>query len=91
MKKVDACTLSLKQVRWDELYDSEQELLESMMKCKTDANVYPTYQLVRGYEYIGSFQKQYSRKGSLTEKQLTQVKRLAKSIYAHLRGYKGVY
>ena len=87
MKKVPACRLLQGKVKWDECFDSEAELLESMMTCKADVNKYPYYQLVKGYEYIASFQKQFAAKGSLTEKQMTQLKRLGSSIYEHLTAH----
>jgi len=87
MKKVSALRLSQGKVKWNECFDSESELLEAMMACKADVNKYPYYQLVKGYEYIVSFQKQFSTKGNLTEKQMTQLKRLGSSIYKHLSAH----
>lgn len=87
MKDVAASDLSLKRFHWYDLFDDEAELIGAMMKCKSDEKKYPWYQLVRGYMYIESFKKQYKKDKMLTEKQMIQLKRLAKSIYAHLKGY----
>ena len=68
-------------MKWNELYTSEQELLDDMMKAKSDETVYYHYQLVKGYIYIESFKRYYVKHGNLTPKQLTQLKRCANEIY----------
>lgn len=67
-------------MKWNEIYNSEEALIADMLKTKSDVNTVPYYQLVKGYEYIESFKKYYTKHGMLTEKQLTQLKRLAENI-----------
>lgn len=76
--------LNSKSVKWDEVYDTEEELLSDMMLVDTGSN-----KTVKGYMYIESFQKQYTQKGSLTEKQMLQLKRLAYEI-AYIRYVAGM-
>ena len=38
----------------------------------------------KGYEFIKGFRKYYNKNGSLTEKQITQLKRLASEIAYHV-------
>lgn len=72
--------------KWYELYDTENELIEDMLKTKSDVTKVPYSQLVRGYEYIESFKRYYERHGVLTPKQLMQLKRLSQNIYNNVRG-----
>lgn len=67
--------------KWTEFYNSEEELIDDMLLAFTDTNTAYYYKLVKGYEYIGSFQKYYKKNGCLTEKQMTQLKRLAGEVY----------
>ena len=67
--------------KWIEFYSSEQELINDMLKTKSDVNSYPLYQVVKGYEFIESFKKYYNQHGILTDKQMTQLKRLAWAVY----------
>lgn len=69
-------------LKWRDLFDSEGELIRTMFKCKVRGS--NPYQLVKGYEYIESFQRYYAKNGRLTEKQMVQLKRLAKAIYEHI-------
>jgi len=71
-------------MRWNELYNSEEELIRDMLKTKSNPKEYPQYQLVRGYAFIESFKKYYKDHKTLTSKQMTQLKRLAPSIYSNL-------
>lgn len=71
-------------MKWNELYNNEQELIEEMLLTKSDPQITPLPYLVKGYEYINGFKKYYKEHGALTEKQLTQLKRLASAIYNHL-------
>lgn len=71
-------------VKWTELFESEEELVEKMLLCYADVDTTPYFKLVQGYGFISSFQKYYRKNGMLTPKQMTQLKRLAKSIYIHL-------
>lgn len=69
-------------VSWDECYPNEQALVGAMMLCNADAT--KSNRLVRGYEYIAGFQRYYRKHGTLTAKQMVQLKRLATAIYKHL-------
>lgn len=84
MKKVSHFDLVCGSVKWNQMFESEEELLQVMMTCKADPDKYSLFSLVKGYEYIHSFQRQYKVKGALSPKQMTQLKRLAKSIYMHV-------
>lgn len=76
MKKVTARQLA-DRISWDQMFDNEQELIAKMLECNTKGGLVP-----RGYMYIRSFKRYYSAHGCLTPRQLVQLKRLAKSIYA---------
>lgn len=69
---------------WTDFYNNEQELIDDMMLAYTDQNTAYYYKLVKGYEYIGSFQKYYKKNGCLIEKQMTQLKRLAGEVYKNV-------
>lgn len=73
----------LTRVSWNEVYDTEQELISDMFspKVKVTGNL---YELCKGYEYIKSFRTHYARSNSLTEKQISQLKRLAAEIAYHI-------
>lgn len=69
----------LKPMKWDEIYDSEKELINDMLSIDASPSQ-PAHKIVRGYEYILSFQKRILSGQELTEKQMTQLKRLAVNI-----------
>lgn len=69
-----------KSCRWDEIYDSVQEIIDDMMCLDADPKGKPPYKIVNGYEYIQSFQNRISKGMELTDKQIVQIKRLASSI-----------
>lgn len=71
-------------VKWTELYDSEEELLNDMMRTCSDPNTAYHWKLVKGYGYIDSFKKHYAKNGKLTDKQMTQLKRMAKEVYRNV-------
>lgn len=71
-------------MKWNELYKTEQELIDDMMKCKTQE--FNPLNNVKGYVYVDGFKKYYTNHGKLTEKQMTQLKRLASAIHFHVRG-----
>lgn len=72
----------IQKVSWNELYDTEQEMINDM--CKIDYTKYYINSMLKGYEYLGSFKKYYLKNGFLTSKQITQLKRLASSLYYFL-------
>lgn len=75
--------------KWNELFDSEEDLIEAMLKCNATyhegRNNIVNYGIVAGYGYIYSFQQYYAKHGTLTEKQMTQLKRLAKAVWIYLK------
>lgn len=70
----------LAKVKWDEIFDNEQELIEAMFNEKVVVENAPIYLRCRGYEYIKSFRRYYEKNGCLTDKQMTQLKRLGSQI-----------
>lgn len=72
----------LKTGKWNDFFENEEELIQAMLneKIKVDAKKYPIRDLVKGYGYIGSFREYYKKNGCLTDKQMTQLKRLASEI-----------
>ena len=73
-----------KSFKWDRLYDNEAELIADMFNEKIIVDGYNVYKMCKGYEYIKSFRRYYEKNGSLTEKQMTQLKRLAAEIAYHI-------
>ena len=66
--------VDIEKCKWLDIYDNEQELIDDLLKLDF-TNVKPT-----GFSYLMSFQKQINDGKSLTKKQITQLKRLAKHI-----------
>lgn len=66
-------------VKWDEIYDSEAELIRDMQSAKLILNG-TSPRVCKGYAYIEGFRRYYEKNGKLTDKQMTQLKRLASSI-----------
>ena len=71
-------------MEWQKYYKTEQELINAMLIAKSDVTKYKHYQIVKGYIYIESFKKYYLKNGNLTDKQMTQLKRVAGEIYKNL-------
>ena len=86
MKKLTINELDMKKLSWNDLFDSEEELIESMLRCPTTS--VNGRNVPKGYEYIEGFQRYYKKNGELTKKQMTQLKRLAKNIYASVNDMK---
>ena len=72
---------------WTDYYNTEQELIDDILRTRSNPGSAYYYQLVKGYEYIDSFKKYYKTHGNLTERQMTQLKRLAPEIYKNVRNY----
>lgn len=66
-------------VKWDEIYDSESELLNDLVASGDYERKY-----TKGYAYLESFKKQYLAKGTLSDKQMVQLKRLAQEVYTNV-------
>lgn len=74
-------SLSLKSLKWSDIYEDEDALIFDMFRTISDASKSTNYsRLVKGYQYIDSFKAYYNKYGKLTDKQRTQLKRLAVSI-----------
>ena len=71
-------------MKWDTVYSTEEELVQDMLKTKSDAKTAYYWQLVKGYEYIESFKKYYKEHGCLTPAQMTQLKRLAGEVHKNV-------
>lgn len=71
-------------VKWTDLYSSEEELINDMLLTKSNVKEYPYCQIVKGYEFIESFKRYYAKNHELTEKQMVQLKRLAKEIFRNV-------
>ena len=84
--KIRKSRTGLEKCRWDEIYDTEKELINDMFneKVLTDEDKVPMYRWCKGYEFIKSFRKYYRKNNTLTEKQMTQLKRLASEIAYHI-------
>jgi len=84
--KIISSRAGLRKCRWDEIYDTEEELINDLFseKVLTDKETSLRYKLCRGYEYIRSFRTYYLTNKKLTEKQLIQLKRLASEIAYHV-------
>ena len=84
--KIISSRAGLRKCRWDEIYDTEEELVKDLFneKVLTDEDTAMAYKLCRGYEFIKSFRAYYRKNRNLTEKQMTQLKRLASEIAYHV-------
>lgn len=80
MKTVNEMDIILGNVKWDKMFESEEELIEKMRSI--DINKYKR-DCRKGYEYIEGFQKTKE----LSKGQLTQLKRLAKEVYRYHKGF----
>lgn len=79
--KIEAANAGIKPCKWDEIFDTEEELIEAMFDERVIVDPSkPSYMVCRGYEYIKSFRAYYEKHKCLTDKQMTQLKRLAVPI-----------
>lgn len=65
--------------RWNEIYDSEEELVSDLMKSGN-------YQRkgTKGYVYLESFKKTVADGKELSAKQMIQLKRLSREVYINV-------
>ena len=82
MKKLDNLKLRVCQSRagvkkfsWDEYYDSIEEMLEDL-KATPERNL----NKVKGYQYLVSFKNQILGGRTLSEKQITMLKKLSSEL-----------
>lgn len=84
--KINSSRAGLKSCKWNEIYDTEEELIKDLFseKVLTDEDTTFTHKMCRGYDFIKGFRKYYRKNGTLTERQMTQLKRLASEIAYHV-------
>lgn len=71
---------NIKSCSWSEIYNCEEEMIADLSKVYVPKNrTAPQYTFI-GYEYIYSFATQLQNGKSLSEKQITQCKRMAIQI-----------
>ena len=70
--------------KWSDYYNSEEELIQDMLRTRSDVHTALYWQLVKGYEYIEGFKRYYTKYGVLTDKQMIQLKRLAGEVYKNV-------
>lgn len=77
-------------IKWTDIYDSEGELINDLLHI-TIRKTYPNP--TKGYEYLSSFQNRLKAGNSLTDKQMTMLKRLAYVVAyeRHCRGQENTY
>ena len=67
-------------IKWNDVFESEQEILESLEKIYIPkSRIAPAYTF-KGYELIYSYAYYVQRGWKLSDKQITQCKRLAVEI-----------
>lgn len=71
----------IRKVKWNEVFSTEEEIVEALKEMKIiEENDMPYTPIYTGYLYINSFSKRVKSGMSLTDKQMTQAKRLAVEI-----------
>lgn len=82
ISKLHSSHAGIEKVSWNMVYDTEEELIKDLFheKVYTNEDPVPMNKWCKGYEYIKGFRKYYQKHGALTEKQMTQLKRLASEI-----------
>lgn len=79
MKNVEFNDFYFGTVKWNQMFESEAELIEhvktiDIVKFKKNQN---------GFEFIEGFQKALASGRELSKPQITQLKRLAKQVYMY--------
>lgn len=72
--------LSIKSVKWNEVFGSEEEMLEALKRIYIPKNRTAPFYTFKGYAYIYSFAYYVQKGWKLSENQLRQCKRLAVEI-----------
>lgn len=70
-------TWSGTKTRWSELYESEEALLLDLLDIDTKAL---SFRYFKGQEYVKGFQRYHEEHGELTDRQMRQLKRIAKEV-----------
>ena len=74
--------MNSKKVKWTDFYKTETELLNVLKNANNDKiKSLVDKRYIKGYEYILSFKKQLDQQKELSDKQITQLKRLAIEVY----------
>ena len=84
MLNINVTNITIRGVRygkpkWNEMFITETDLLNALYQL--NCNTYSE----NGCEYVKGFQTVLHKGGSLTPKQLTQLKRVAKFIFIHYK------
>lgn len=84
--KINSSRAGIKKCKWNEIYDTEDELIKDLFseKVLTDEDTSLQYKICKGYEFIKGLRKYYQKNGIFTEKQIMQLKRLASEIAYHV-------
>lgn len=82
LQYIRQCKREFKTVNWNKLYESEQDLINDLIKIDIDKIKY-YYELPKGYEYIKSFRNYYLKNNTLSEAQIKQLKRIAEPIFSY--------
>lgn len=84
MGKISNSIRGVESIKWSEIYQSEEDLVEDLKDIDIDKYKRRGY---KGYEYVESYQKYLVVKGVLTKNQIRQLKRISKWIkWYHLEG-----
>ena len=73
------CGVNSRKMKWNDIFDTEEDLIAAMFHDNVVVEG-TSSRLCRGYAYIKGFRAFYDKNGKLTDKQLTQLKRLAPEI-----------
>lgn len=74
---IDLLSNDVSPIIWTDIYGTEEELLSDLLEIQI-RETYPNP--TKGYIYLSGFQAKLKRKEMLTEKQMAQLKRMAKSV-----------
>jgi hypothetical protein len=67
-------------IKWLDIYSNESELIKDLKEIIIPDDINVIYNLYKGHAYIHSFSKQLKMNKPLSDKQLTQAKRIALEI-----------
>lgn len=70
----------LNKCRWSDLYKTEQEIIDDLKSIYVPKSRTPLGNCFKGYQFIYSFVLKLQNGQELTDKQLTQAKRLALEV-----------
>lgn len=79
VKDIFLSTVMRSGVKWSDVYHSEQDLVMALQHLELSKYT------ERGEEIVANLQHVLNKQGSLTPKQMTQLKRVSKFIYIHYK------